>query len=66
MQQNPFPLGAPIGRTTAPTRVPVPGRPNWFTNGRGGEAFYVEPVKPAAQQWREFVSAGVRYARAHA
>lgn len=42
-----YPLGQPVNRQSAPERVPVPGRPNWYSNGRGGEPFYVEPVKPA-------------------
>ncbi len=41
-----FPLGVPINRTAPPECVPVPGRPNWFTNGKGGAPYYVEPEKP--------------------
>jgi len=45
-KQDMAPLPPPI-RAAAPTRFPVPGRPHWFTDGKGGAPYYVEPVKPA-------------------
>lgn len=60
-----YPLGQPVNRSDKPQPVPVPGRPNWFTLGRGAP-YYVEPEKPKptalhnAQLWAAFVAAGVR------
>ena len=42
-----YPLGAPVNRPQTPVRVELSGRPGWFTDGRGGAPYYVEPVKPA-------------------
>ncbi len=41
-----YPLGTPLNRPQPPERVPVPGRPHWFTDGKGGAPYYVEPEKP--------------------
>ena len=42
-----WPLGEPLNRAQPPKAVPAPGRPNWFTDGKGGAPFYVDPAKPA-------------------
>lgn len=50
MSDQRFPLGEPVNRPKPPERVPVPGRPHWFTDGKGGQPFYVEPVKPKQEK----------------
>ena len=42
-----WPFGKPVNRETEAQAklVPVPGRPHWWTDGKGGEPKYIEPPR---------------------